>query len=62
MVKPVVDKELCISCGNCIEICPEVFKFDDDEKADVIDPKGCGSKCDCDEAAASCPTNAITVE
>ena len=29
MAKPVIDKELCISCGNCIELCPAVFGWDD---------------------------------
>lgn len=63
MVIPVIDKELCISCGNCVDICPEVFNWDADEKAEVIDPKGCGSKCpSCQDAADSCPTNAITMQ
>lgn len=61
MLIPVIDKELCISCGNCVDICPEVFNWDVDDKAEVIDPHGCGTKCpDCQEAADSCPTNAIT--
>ncbi|MCD1293391.1 ferredoxin [Methanocella sp. CWC-04] len=62
MVTPVVDKELCISCGNCVDLCPEVFAYDDEGKAEVIDKEGCGTKCDCEEAAASCPTDAITLE
>jgi ferredoxin len=63
MVIPVINKEECISCGNCVDLCPEVFGWDEDEKAEVIDPGGCGTKCpDCQEAADSCPTNAITIE
>ncbi len=63
MVIPVVNKEECISCGNCVDLCPEVFNWDDDGKAEVIDASGCGTKCpDCQEAADSCPTNAITIE
>jgi ferredoxin len=58
-----VNKEECISCGNCVDLCPEVFNWDEDGKAEVIDAKGCGTKCpDCQEAADSCPTNAITIE
>jgi ferredoxin len=63
MVIPVVNKEECISCGNCVDLCPEVFNWDEDGKAEVIDPGGCGGKCpSCEEAAESCPTNAITIE
>ena len=62
MVTPAINKEACISCGNCVELCPEVFNWDEDGKAEVIDPQGCGSKCpDCQEAADSCPTDAITI-
>ena len=45
MVIPVVNKEECISCGNCVDLCPEVFNWDEDGKAEVIDPNGCGTKC-----------------
>lgn len=63
MIIPVLDKELCISCGNCVDICPDVFNWDVDDKAIVVDPNGCGTKCpDCQEAADSCPTNAITIQ
>ncbi|RPJ41032.1 MAG: ferredoxin, partial [Deltaproteobacteria bacterium] len=24
---PVVDQEECISCGVCVEVCPEVFRL-----------------------------------
>jgi ferredoxin len=61
MVKPVIDKELCISCGNCIEICPGVFGWDGDEKAEVISQDGCGEGCDCQQAVDECPTNALTL-
>jgi ferredoxin len=62
MVIPVIDKDLCISCGNCVELCPEVFGWDDEGKADVIKKEGCGENCDCEEAMGSCPTDAIKLE
>ncbi len=62
MVCPIVDKELCISCGNCVELCPDVFNWDPDGKAEVVDPNACDVKCDCKEAAESCPTDAITIK
>jgi ferredoxin len=35
--KVYVDEEECIGCGSCEEICPEVFKLNEDtDKAEVI--------------------------
>lgn len=60
MKKPVVDFDLCIGCGSCVEICPEVFELQD-EKAVVKGPDKCDT-CDCEEAANVCPVEAITFE
>lgn len=60
MKKPVVDYELCIGCGSCVEVCPEVFEMrEDDSKAYVIGEDKC-STCDCEEAAGICPVEAIS--
>ena len=32
-MKAYVDKDTCIGCGLCPEICPEIFKMEDDGKA-----------------------------
>ena len=56
-MQPVVDQELCIGCGNCAEICPQVFEMRDD-KSVVIGPDNCDT-CDCVAAEASCPVSAI---
>ena len=63
MAKQVtLDKEECIGCQSCVEICPEVFGFQEDEdKAFVINPDGGDIEC-AEEAAASCPVSCITVE
>ena len=61
MKKPVVDYDLCIGCGSCVEICPEVFELRDDEKAYVIGEDKCNT-CDCEDASNVCPTEAITFE
>ncbi len=61
MKTPVVDYDLCIGCGSCVEICPEVFELRDDEKAYVIGEDKCNT-CDCEDAANVCPTEAITFE
>ncbi len=56
-----VDKELCIGCGVCVQSCPEVFEFDDDGKAEVVDDGECNG-CDCEDVTDSCPTEAIIIE
>jgi ferredoxin len=51
----------CISCGNCVEICPEVFGFDNEEIAEVIgSPEG--NEEAVQEAANSCPVTVIVVQ
>lgn len=55
-----VDQELCISCGACIDTCPEVFSWNDDEKARSI-PEDVPSELEeqAHEAVEGCPTSAI---
>ena len=60
MCIPVVDQELCVGCGLCEQICPEVFELRD-EKSYVINEDACDT-CDCQDAADSCPVEAITIE
>ena len=57
--KVKIDKDECIGCEACVELCPEVFSFIEDEgKAEVID--GADSALDCvEEAIASCPAACI---
>lgn len=61
MVRVEVDHELCIGCGTCVELCPEVFGWlEEEEKATVNGeevPEGLEEVCR--EAAESCPTEAI---
>lgn len=54
-----VDMELCIGCGSCAEICPEVFEMRDD-KAWVISADKC-STSDCQSAVDACPVEAISL-
>ncbi len=63
MAKSVrIDKDECIGCQSCFEICPEVFGFDDDEeKAYVLENFDQDADC-AEEAAASCPAECIYLE
>ncbi|MBI4844570.1 MAG: ferredoxin [Nitrospirae bacterium] len=59
-MKPVVDEELCIGCGNCMEICPAVFQVVDG-KSKVIDPDACDYAMCCEAAEENCPVKAISI-
>lgn len=59
MSKAIVNEDLCIGCGTCESLCPNVFKIENG-KSHVIS-ENCVD-CDCQEAADSCPVNAISVE
>ena len=60
MAKQVrIDQEECIGCGNCEDLCPEIFKLDKDrEKSEVIKPEG-GSRGCIEEAMEACPVSCI---
>jgi ferredoxin len=57
-----VNKNSCIGCGICTEICPAVFELDpmglSEAMVAAIDPS-LGSTLR--QASESCPTNAITI-
>lgn len=62
-MKVKVNKEKCIGCGQCISICEDVFDFDDDNLAKVIQsPVNDDNKEDAMAALESCPTAAIEEE
>ena len=56
---PSIDYDLCIGCGHCEEVCPQVFKLGDDQKSAVIGPDKCGT-CNCQDAIDTCPVQAIS--
>lgn len=59
-MRVVVDQDLCISCGACVDACPEVFDFNDEEKAQVIvNEVPTDVEEIVQEAIENCPTNAI---
>lgn len=57
--KIYIHEEECIGCGSCEEICPEVFKLNEDtDKAEVIKPEG-GPEDLIEEAMTTCPVECI---
>jgi len=62
-MKVEVFDDLCISCGQCISICPEVFEWGDEDKAVVkTDAVPSNQEQQAHEAVESCPTAAIKEE
>ncbi|WP_163338821.1 ferredoxin [Desulfopila sp. IMCC35008] len=60
--KVKIDQDECIGCEACVEICPSVFSFDDDEGKAYVN-EAADSNEDCvDEAIASCPAECIHKE
>jgi ferredoxin len=56
-----IDREKCVSAGNCVVTAPTVFILDDEEKAALLDP-GSVDEDTLRVAAELCPTEAIVLE
>jgi len=56
---PVVVEEECIACGTCEELCPEVFRVNENLGfSQVINPTGAPEE-KIQEAMDSCPVQCI---
>jgi NAD-dependent dihydropyrimidine dehydrogenase PreA subunit len=54
-----LDREVCIGCGMCVEVCPhQVFTLNDD-KAKISDADHC---MECGACRTNCPAGAIEVD
>ncbi|KKY02057.1 MULTISPECIES: ferredoxin [Paraclostridium] len=62
-MKALVDKDICIGCGACTGICPEVFDMDNDGLAIAIKEE---LKSELEDSAVEaqdgCPVSAIIIE
>ena len=62
-MKASVDQDTCISCGLCVSTCPEVFQFNDDDKAEaIVDKVPADQEDDAVAARDGCPVSAIDIE
>jgi len=53
-----VDQQICIGCGLCVSIVPEVFRLNVAGVSEVLNQAG-ASEAKIQEAIDSCPVNCI---
>jgi ferredoxin len=58
--KIVLDREKCMGDGNCVDLAPETFGIDDDDKSFVKDAAANWPEYVL-KAARTCPADAITL-
>lgn len=61
-MKAHVDQDGCIGCGLCSEICPDVFRMNDDNLAEAYGEITDENQEAAEEARDSCPVSVITIE
>lgn len=61
-MKLSVDKNICIGCGACQAICPDVFEIEEDGLANVKGQINDETKEDAIDAKEGCPVGAIIEE
>lgn len=61
-MKAFVDKDLCIGCELCTEICPDVFSMSDEGYAVAIEDDIDEYIETAEDARDQCPTEAISID
>lgn len=59
-MKAVVDQDLCIGCGLCCGLCPDVFRMNDEGKSEVYQEDAGENRGLVQEAIEACPVSAIS--
>lgn len=60
-MKVIIDRDLCIACGVCEAVAPDIFEGDDEGIATVIQ-QPTEMTAELEEARDSCATEAIIIE
>ena len=60
-MKATVNADLCVGCGLCAEICPDVFKMAGEIATVIADAGTPRAETDCRDARDQCPVNAISL-
>jgi ferredoxin len=55
-----IDRDLCVSFGDCIEAAPGVFEFDEEDIAVFVNELGTITREELIAACESCPVDALT--
>lgn len=61
-MKAIIDKESCMGCELCVDICPEVFEMAGNVAKAKISKTPQEYMKSCREAAKECPVDAISIE
>ena len=59
MADPKVDKDLCVGCALCTQVCSDVFEMGSDGTAEVKAGADANAAC-IQEAVDQCPVGAIS--
>ena len=61
-MKAIIDKESCVGCGLCANMCAEVFQMEDDKAIVIGDSIPDEMLESAKEATSSCPVESIKIE
>lgn len=61
-MKATIDRDGCIGCGLCAATCPEVFRMDDQDLAEVYCDVTAETSETATEARDNCPVSVISLE
>lgn len=61
-MKATVDKNGCIACGICVNLCPEVFRWDDNGLAEVYSGITPATESTAAQSRDGCPVSVISIE
>lgn len=59
-MKATVNPELCISCGMCVGVEPDVFRFNDEDKSEAYGEVTRENQENVQAAIDGCPVDAIS--